>query len=238
MPPETAAAPPTVAPTPKAQRVALALGLTGALGEELLAALVGAEDYRLVHAGVRQPIVSATSRFRPWVIGASTITADDAFVCVTDAEPGAPSPVQPFDSHHLLDAARIAREAGARRLIVVVPLSALLQLNAASHTVSNEQELALAEMNFETLLIVRPTQGAEPSTGSWLQRTVEALGRTVLDIMVPAQLQALRPRTAALAILKAAARTRPGVHVIGARELVAIVAETMPALLPKPVRLR
>lgn len=222
------------------RRVALALGLTGALGEELLAALVGSEAYRLVEVAVRNPIVSAAAKFRPWVPGTSVIAADDAFVCVADqATPArAASPIQPYGSNQLLDAARLAQAAGVRRLVVVAPLSALLQLNAASHIVSNEQELALVEMKFETLLIVRPTRDAETPTGSWLQRTVGTLGHAVLDIMLPAQVQAMRPKTAALAILTAVARTQPGVQVIGAPELAAIVAETMPALAPKRVRLR
>jgi len=227
------------APAPGPQRVALALGLVGSLGEELLAALVGTDNYRLVQVAVKSPIASATSKFRPWVIGSSVITADDAFVCVADDTQRSPhSPIQPFDSDKLLEAARIARAAGARRLVVVAPLSALLQMNAATHAVSNEQELALVEMHFATLLIVRPTREADAPAGSWLQRNVESLGRAVLDIMLPAQVQPLRPKTAALAILTAAARTPPGVHVIGARELVIIVAESMPGLLPKRARLR
>lgn len=230
---------PEAPPSPSKLRVALALGLTGALGEELLAALVGAAAYRLVQVAVRQPITSAAAKFRPWVPGSSVISADDAFVCVTDAVPPSPhSPIQPFDSDHLLDAARIAQAAGARRLVVVAPLSALLQMNAASHIVSSEQELALVEMKFETLLLVRPTRDAEPLTGSWLQRTVNTLGHAVLDIMLPAQVQAMRPKTAALAILTAVGRAQPGVQVLGARELAAIVAETMPALAPKRVHLR
>jgi len=240
MPLNDAIAPPVAAPSPSKQRVALALGLTGALGEELLAALVGSEAYRLVQVAMPQPIVSAAAKFRPWVPGTSAITADDAFVCVTDAAtPARPhSPIPAYDNDHLLEAARLAQSAGVRRLVVVAPLSALLQMNAASHIVSNEQELALVGMNFETLLVVRPTRDAETPTGSWLQRTVGAVGHAVLDIMLPAQVQALRPKTAALAILTAVARTPSGVHVIGAQELAAIVAETMPALAPKRVRLR
>lgn len=229
----------TAAPKLSKQRVALALGLTGPLGEELLAALVGSEAYRMVQVAVRQPIASATIKFRPWVPGTSHIAADDAFVCVADAAtPARPTPIPAYDSAHLLEAARLAQAAGVRRLVVVAPLSALLQMNAASHSVSNEQELALVEMRFETLLIVRPARDAEAPVGSWLQRTVGALGHAVLDIMLPAQVQALRPRTAALAILTAFARTPSGVQVIGARELAGIVAETMPALLPKRARLR
>lgn len=230
---------PRVSP-PSPPRVALALGVTGALGEELLAALVGSSGYRLVHVAVKHAIVSATAKFRPWVAGTSVATADDAFVCVTDdGMPSAPnSALQRYGNDDILDAARTARDAGARRLVVVAPLSALLQLNAATQIVSSEQELALVEMKFETLLIVRPTREASDTAGSWLQRTFNSLGRSVLEIMLPAQIQAMRPKTAAFAILTAAERTPPGVHVIGARELSAIVAETMPALLPRRPRLR
>jgi len=222
-------------------RAALALGMAGALGEELLAALIASPQYRLVHVALRQPVASGTAKYRPWLIGSSAVVADDAFVCVTGPEAFVPrsSPVEPFNPGHLIDAARIARDAGARRFVVVAPLSALLQMNAASHTVSSEQELALVQMKFETLVIVRPTQADLAETaGPWISRAVRSLGRMVLEIMLPAHVQALRPRTAALAILTAVAGLPTGVHVVGARELLAIVEATMPALAPKRPRLR
>lgn len=230
---------PCAAPAPP--RVALALGMAGALGEELLAALVASPRYRLVHVGLRQAIASGTAKYRPWPIGSSTIAVDDAYISITNAETFVPqtTPVRCFDAGHLIDAALLARDAGARRLVVVSPLSALLQMNAASHTISSEQELALVQMKFETLVIVRPTQAdiAETS-GPWIGRTVRALGRMTLDIMLPNHVQALRPRTAALAILTAVERLPAGVHVIGARELLAVVEETMPGQAPKRPRLR
>jgi hypothetical protein len=222
-------------------RVALALGMAGALGEELLAALVASPRYRLVHVALKQAITSAAAKYRPWVVGTSIIAADDAYLCVTGPDTLVPraSPAQPIDAEHIFEAARIAQMAGARRLVLVAPLSALLQMNAASHTVSSEQELELVAMKFESLVIVRPTQEelAEGS-GPWLSRTVRSLGRSVLDIMLPAGVQALRPRTAALAILAAAERAGPGVQVIGARDLLAIVEESLPSLAPKRPRLR
>jgi hypothetical protein len=236
---EAALAAGRVAPAPVAQRVALALGMVGSLGEELLAALVGAPGYRLVHVAMKQPIASATARFRPWVAGTAVIAADDAFVCLTDDTLPRPahSPLLPFGAAQVVEAARLAQEAGARRLVVVAPLAALLQLNDAAHTVSSEQELALVEMRFETLLIVRPTQ-ERATAGLWVQRAVASVARSVLEIMLPAHVQPLRPRTAALAILAALERTRPGVHVLGARELAAIAAETAPGQVPRPVKLR
>jgi hypothetical protein len=224
-----------------APRVALALGMVGALGDELLAALVASPHYRLVYVALKQQIASASAKYRPWVIGSPPVRADDAYLCVSDAQTLLPrvSPVLAFDAGHLLDAARIARDAGARRLVVVAPLSALLQMNAASHTVSSEDELALVGMQFESLVIVRPSQQEiDEGGGAWLGRTVRSLGKMVLDIMLPAHVQALRPRTAALAILAAVDRTGTGVHVIGARELLTIVEETMPAMAPKRTRLR
>lgn len=229
-------------PTPQAKpRVALALGMVGALGDELLAALVAAPDIRFVHVGLKQPIASGTAKYRPWVVGSSAITADDAYVCLSSADTFVQraSPVQRYDAQTLIDAARIAQAAAVRRLVVISPLSALMQMNAASHTVSTEQELELVQMKFETLVIVRPSAAelAEAS-GPWLARTVRSLGKMALEIMLPAHVQALRPRTAALAILAAVSRLHGGVHVIGARELMDIVETMMPALAPKRVRLR
>lgn len=222
-------------------RVALALGMAGALGEELLAALVASSRYRLVHVALKQAITSAATKYRPWVTGNSVITADDAYLCVSGPDTRVPraSPVQPIDADHVIESARIAQDSGVRRLVLVAPLSALLQMNAASHTVSSEQELELAAMKFESLLIVRPTQDEQAEgSGPWISRTVRSLGRTVLDIMLPPGVQALRPRTAALAILTAAERAGPGIQVIGARDLLAIVEETLPSLAPKRPRLR
>jgi hypothetical protein len=118
---------------------ALALGMVGALGEELLAALVGSADYRVVHVGVKQPIGTATARFRPWVVGQGMVVADDAFVCLTDDVVSTSSPLVRYGLGDVLAAARIARECRARRLVLVSPLSALLQLNAAAHTLSADE---------------------------------------------------------------------------------------------------
>ena len=237
-----AAQPPsTTASQAAAPRVALSLGGVGALGEELLAALVASPRYRMVYVALKQAIGSASAKYRPWVPGSIAIVADDAYVCVTDADSFVPkaSPVRTVSADALVDAARIARDAGVRRLVVVSPLSALLQLNAASHTISSEQELALVDMRFETLVIVHPTRGDGAATaGGWMGRMVQAMARSVLEIMLPSQVQALHPRTAAKAILAIVERLPPGVHVVGARELLAIVEQSMPALAPRRAPLR
>ena len=214
--------------------------MVGALGEELLAGLVGSGRYATVHVAVEQPIGSATARFRPWVVGDGVVLADDAYVCITGAETLVPkaTPMQRVEAENVVAAARTARDCGASRLVLVSPLPALLQLNAASHTLSSASEVEIAEMGFGTLLVIRPTADSATPPGGWFAGIVRTLTRMVLEIMLPQRVQALRARTAAAAILEAAERAMAGIHVLGAQELAAIVEETMPGALPKKVRLR
>jgi hypothetical protein len=226
--------------TPHRPRNALALGMVGALGEELLAGLVGGSRYATVHVAVEQWIGSAAARFKPWIPGQGVVVADDAYICITGPETFVPAatPMQRVGPADVARAARTARDCGATRLVLVSPLPALLQMNAASHTLSSAAEVELAELGFETLLVIRPTVDAAHASGGWLPGLVRTFTRMVLEVMLPQRLQALRARTAAAAILHAVERAGPGIHVLGAAELTAIVEETMPAALPRKVRVR
>lgn len=214
--------------------------MVGALGEELLAGLVGGSRYATVHVAVDQWIGSAAARFKPWMPGQGVVVADDAYVCVTGPETFVPkaSPMQRVAADDVARAARAARDCGARRLVLVAPLPAFLQLNAASHTLSSAAEVEIAEMGFETLLVIRPTADAAPPAGGWLPGLVRTLTRMVLEIMLPQRVQALRASTAAAAILQAVDRAGPGIRVLGAADLAAIVEETMPGALPRKLRVR
>ena len=214
--------------------------MVGALGEELLAGLVGGGRYTTVHVGVDQPIGSAAARFRPWVVGDGVVLADDAYICITGDETFVPkaTPMHRVGTGNAVTAARTARDSGATRLVIVSPLPALLQLNAASHTLSSASEVEISEMGFRTLLVVRPTADSASAPGGWFPGVVRTFARMVLEIMLPQRLQALRARTAAAAILEAVDRAEPGIHVLGARELASIVEETMPGALPRKIRLR
>ena len=214
--------------------------MVGALGEELLAALVGSGRYATVHAGVDQPIGSAAARFRAWVVGDGVVLADDAYICITGDETFVPkaTPMHRVAAGDVVAAARTARDCGASRLVLVSPLPALLQLNAASHTLSSASEVEISEMEFQTLLVIRPTADATREAGGWFAGIVRTFTRMVLEIMLPQRVQALRASVAASAIVHAVERAGPGIHVFGAADLAAIVEATMPGALPRKVRVR
>ena len=222
------------------QRTALALGLVGGLGEELLAALMAAPEYRAVHVGVTQAIGSAAPKFRPWLVGEAVVLADDAFVGVTGEETFVPSasPIRRYGEGDVLEAARLAREAGATTLVVVAPLPALLQMGEATRTLASVDEVALVAMGFDRLLIVRPTAADDVRKLPMPLALVRTVGRTLADIMLPSYTKALSARTAAAAIVEAVRAAGPGVTVVGAKELAAIVQAKMPQQAPRQPKLR
>ena len=228
------------APAQAPQRTALALGLVGGLGEELLAALMAAPEYRAVHVGVTQVLGSAAPRFRPWLVGQGVVLADDAFVGITGEETFVPSasPIRRYDEHELLQAAGTAREAGATTLVVVAPLPALLQMGETTRTLASVDEVALVAMGFSRLVLVRPTAADDVRRLPLPLALVRTIGRTLADIMLPAYTKALSARTAAAAIVEVVRGARPGVTVVGAKELAALVQAKMPQQAPRQPKLR
>jgi len=222
------------------QCTALALGLVGGLGEELLSAVMAASEYRQVYVDVAQKIGSAFTKFQPWFAGRETVTGDHAFIGLTTADTFVPvdSPIRRYSADEMLGAARLALDAGATTLVVVVPLPALLQLGAATRTLASEDEITLVGMGFTRVVLVRPTEAENERRLPLLHSLVRSLGRTLADIMLPAYSKGLSARTAASAIVEAVRAAPPGVTVVGAKELHAIVQAKMPQQAPRPVRLR
>ena len=233
--------PAPAAPATSPTRSALALGFAGALGEELLALLLGSNQYRQVHVGMTQVIGSATARFAPWVVGHGTPLVDDAWICLTGTETFVPkaSPIRRFGEDELLAAARIARDAGARHLMVVAPLAALMQMSAGASHIGSQAELELATMGFEKLVIVRPTAAdAQLKAPNFLAAIVRGMGRVLGNIMLPRYAQQLSPRNAALAIVEGVRIAGNGTTVLGARDLLALIEARLPGLAPKQQKLR
>jgi hypothetical protein len=221
---------PRPVPASKA-RGALALGLVGALGEQLLAQLVSGVDYAYVHVAVTSNPGSVAGRLRPWKIGEGVILADDAFIALTGEQTRVPlgSPVARFGPAQLLDAARIARGCGASRLTVIAPLAALLDANAHG-PLDAETLRALQPLGFERLLIVWPT-AADAQRAARLRGVTGAIRRALSVVTPSGGGRAPAEASAARAIMAAARRMPPGVTLRGTRDLLTLVdaRHTVPA---------
>ncbi|HEU0200351.1 MAG TPA: hypothetical protein VFR86_07940 [Burkholderiaceae bacterium] len=217
-------------PAPMVARTAAAVGMVGSLGEELLAVLLASPEHRVIHVAVEQPIGSTTSRFVPWPRGTALPPVDEVFLCVTGDETFVPkdSVMARLPPARIAEYARLARAAGTRRLVLVSPLAALLQLSSLSRLITDEVELEVVGLRFAQTLIVRPTAADRIDRTRGLRAILRWAGRAVLDIMLPSSIRLVSARSAARAIVLAAARAQPGVTVLGARELSAIADELDP----------
>ena len=212
---------------------ALLIGAAGSLGEALVSRLLASPDYARIHVGVDRPMPSTSERFAalPMDGEARWPEARDVFLCETPPE--APvrddAPIRPLAPADMLAAARRARAAGARRLVLVAPLGALLQLSSIARAPGAADEIGLVALDFDAVLIVRPTREGSGGSGSGLVGGgVRAAGRALMHIMLPTAIQPMRASTVAAAILTAVTRLSPGVTIMGAREITAIVAEADP----------
>jgi len=190
---------PPVVDTAASTRVALALGMNGALGEELLAQLVADPRYSWVHVGLRHSIGPATPKYRPWVIGQSTILADDAYLCLSDdPTPAVPSPIARFRATDALRAIDIARAAGARRLMII----------ATEASAPDERNLDATE--FGTLVLVRLAVPSADTDRGWVGRALDAIGRVAQTSSNGSPIPT--SRTTATSLLAAFDRLGPGLH--------------------------
>jgi hypothetical protein len=111
-------------------------------------------------------------------------------------------------------------------------------MGEATRTLASVDEVALVAMGFERLIIIRPTAADDTRELPMALALVRTVGRTLVDLMLPSYTKALSARTAAQAILEAVRAAKPGVTVIGAKELAAIVQARMPQQAPRQPKLR
>jgi hypothetical protein len=155
---------------------------------------------------------------------------DDLFLCL-EPKPESfwklPKPYVEISSAEAIALARRLRAAGTRRVAVVTPLEAILQLGMGS-TIRNAEEMALVEAGFERLVILRPTADDVAAPNQGIGASVAGLVlRSLGSIMMPKRLQPVRVRNAAEVTVRALAEFADGVHVIGAARLHEIVGDPL-----------
>jgi hypothetical protein len=216
-----------------APRTALAIGTVGRLGEELINCLLETPFYDSVHVAVEAPLRSMLPRLRPWQVVAAAFNdltpasdvalprADDVYCCIggTRTYFHRDRAYLPLTMEQVPALARIAARNGARRFILLAPLSAYLQLSMPTGTAMHVREVDLVGLGFETLIVVRPTADYTAGQGNPLERLIAWGAKAVMEIIIPQRLQPLRARHIAQAAINAVTDLGPGVHILGAARI-------------------
>ncbi len=193
----SAAARPLPAVAPATQRV-LVVGGGGRLGSAVLECALAEHRFARVGVLALPPFGSALRRLHavaPDVASQSAFAPDTALV-VFDSPRHANGRearlVQPQPAA-LLEQARALLDAGAKRLVVVVPHGAAALPQALRGGLATLDEAAVAALGFTHLVFVRAAGATRPTAAAGVLQRVGAAMLSQLQWMVPQREQALRP---------------------------------------------
>jgi len=213
-----------VATTP---RTALLAGATGLVGDALLSLLLASEYYRSVHVLLRRtrPGIEASAKLKIRQIDfarlpATLPAADDVFIALgtTIKIAGSEAAFRQVDFDFVVNVARAAFAAGARRLAVVSAMGADPTSRIFYNRVKGEMETAVLQIGYESVVIAQPSLllGDRAALGQslrsgeiWAARLAGPLGW-----IIPKNLRPIPARAVALAMLAAILDAKPGVHVL------------------------
>ena len=212
-------------------RSALLAGTTGLIGRALLTLLLESPNYASVHALLRRSVrdLPAHPKLHVDVVDFERLPAlpavDDVFIALgtTIKVAGSEAAFRRVDFDAVLATARLARAAGARRVIVVSALGADAGSAVFYNRVKGEMEQAVAALGYETVVFVRPSLlvGDRAALGQPAcagERWALRLLRPVLGI-VPAGLRPIDAGDVARAMLRAAIDAEPGLRILGSAHM-------------------
>lgn len=147
-------------------RTALIAGATGLVGDALLRQLAARRDYEKIKVLGRTPprhesgsIQFLSSDFNNLDALAPELAVDEVFCCLgtTIKKSGSEAAFERVDYHMVVDLARAAGKAGAKKFLVVSAVGATEKSPAFYPRVKARMEQAVSEAGFEVVHIVRPS---------------------------------------------------------------------------------
>jgi uncharacterized protein YbjT (DUF2867 family) len=203
-------------------RKALLVGATGLVGSRLLDLLLQDPDYAEVHVLVRRPTGIAHPKLRERVVDFVHLDAtampavDDAFCCLgtTIRAAGSREKFRGVDCTAVLDVARLALKAGARQFMLVTAMGANSSSRVFYNRVKGEVEDAVSKLGYRMVCIFRPSflAGDRKQSRHGEQIALATLKR--LPFLLPKKYRPVADVAVARAMIDAAKREEPGVHII------------------------
>jgi uncharacterized protein YbjT (DUF2867 family) len=220
-----------VSPSVGAARTALLAGATGLIGRALLPLLQASPAYGQVHVLARRPIADAAAHVRTTVhvVDFARLPAlpalDDAYVALgtTIKVAGSQAAFRAVDLDAVVNTARAARAAGARRLAVVSALGADARSAVFYNRVKGEMQDAIGALGFESIVIAQPSLllGDRAAIGQTVRRAEVWAARLLAPAMglVPRGVRPIAATKVAAAMLAATLAGTPGTRVLSSGQM-------------------
>jgi uncharacterized protein YbjT (DUF2867 family) len=208
-------------------RVALLAGASGLIGRALLPALLRSERYNPVHVLVRRavPGIEEQPAVHVHVVDFAHLPealpkVDDVYIALgtTIKAAGSEAAFRQVDFDFVVNTARAARMAGAKRLAVVSALGANARSRVFYNRVKGDMQEAVRQLGYESVLIVQPSLlvGDRAALGQPV-RAGEVWATALLKPvmwLVPKGVRPISAESVAQAMLGAMLDAVPGVRIL------------------------
>jgi uncharacterized protein YbjT (DUF2867 family) len=207
-------------------RTALVLGATGLIGGHLVRLLAAQPEYGRVVALVRRPTGLRHPKLAERIVdyerlaeARDAFAVDDLFCCLgtTIKKAGSQDAFRRVDYDYPMAAARLAKEAGVKRFLLVSSMGADPRATVFYSRVKGELERDLAALGLPALLIFRPSlllgERQEVRVGESIAAALMRALDPFLKVGPLARVRAIEGRTVARAMVRAALQGPAGVQV-------------------------
>ena len=180
-------------------RTALLAGATGLVGRQLLQQLLQHPEYQSITVLARRPLDHEEGKLSTLLTDfsdlsdqATVLAVDDVYCALgtTIRSAGSRAAFERVDYHMVVDLARAARRAGAKRFIVVSAAGSSEKSLAFYSRVKARMEKAVADLGFEAVHILRPSLLLGDRDEF---RPAEKIGQLLAPLLRPLMLGPLRP---------------------------------------------
>jgi uncharacterized protein YbjT (DUF2867 family) len=210
-------------------RTALVAGATGLVGRELLQQLLASRAYAQVHALTRRPLPLTHGKLKVHEVHFDALpklpAIDDVYIALgtTIKVAGSQAAFRAVDLDAVVAVARAAQAAGASRVAVVSALGANAKSGLFYNRVKGEMEQAVAQLGFDSLVIVRPSfLSGDRESLQQPARLGERMALAVaepLAFLIPKKYRAVSAQAVAAAMINRLGAAAPGVTVLESNEL-------------------
>ncbi len=204
--------------------VALIAGAVGRPGEALLNRLLASSDYREVVVLAEGQMALGLPRLR-LAERHELPQLDDVFILLGEADDrsarsfyGRDAPFVQVHLANLLAVAQAAVAAGARRLVMISPTSAWHQMGSIHRGLGDSTELDVAQLPYESVIVLRPVRQGGRSAANLLQRFANFY-MSLQMLMVPRSIPQLTSEQLARVALQAMRSAKAGISVLSAGQL-------------------
>ncbi|PZR40065.1 MAG: oxidoreductase [Azospira oryzae] len=200
-------------------KTALVAGATGLIGGQLLELLLADRYYDKVIAISRKPLELESSRLQNSVINfaqlesaATDLKADDVYCCLgtTIKQAGSQSAFRKVDYEYPAQLARITKQNGARQYLLVSALGADPSSGIFYNRVKGETEVAIHEVGFESVHIMRPSLLMGPRKEHRSGEEAAKVFYKYLGFLIPAKYKGIESIKVARAMIALAKQNKAG----------------------------